>query len=661
MTTFRRFSHRWLLTAALAASLCLPANAGVPSQLSSADKRHAESAFYFAERDNWYEAVIHAARVGNPLMRDYMTWRALRDPDSDYDFSAFDMFLKRNPSWPDQKKLILRAESKLYDNEASIPVADRARWFKMYPPISGKGKLAYAETLAAQGAKPDNFTQLIRDAWRDGDFESSQEKEILQNYGNVLRKEDHIARIDRMIWEGKSTAAARTMFAVPEGHQKLFEARIRLQNNKPGAPAAVAQVPGSLKDDPGLLYERMKWRERDGQKDGVKELLRAAPEKVPYPEKWWSARHKMVRDALDRGATKEAMQLLKNHGQTEGIGKADALFLLGWLQFRQNDAGSAYNNFKDLVETVKFPVSLSRGYYWLGRAAQALGKKEEAVQHFGRAATYSTTFYGQLAAEKLQSNPTLKLPAVSSPTGAQRKAFEQDSRAKVIKMLSELGRMDETQTFFDKMLEDASNHADAVLAAELATSIGKQALGVKVAKEALKQHRVLLEAGYPHYKIDFKPEIEPSLMWAITRQESLFDPFATSKAGAKGLMQLMPGTARDTAKKMGVNYAASNLTDARYNLKLGSYFLGSLIDRFDGSYVLAIASYNAGPGNVRKWLDANGNPGNNPDKIVDWIESIPFSETRNYVQRVLENLQVYRAITDGKSTIHLMDDLKRGG
>lgn len=634
-------------------------------ELSASDKKHAENAFYFAERQNWHEAMLHARRAKNPLLREYITWAALKDWDSKFAFADFEAFLTKNPGWPLEKRLLLQAEDMLFTENGSVDLKRKIHWFNLHPPISGRGKVVYAQALASyygeERVRPQ-VTKLIREAWRNGDFNSHQEKSMLQEYGYLLRTEDHIARIDRLIWEKKTDHAARILFLAPKGYQSLFEARVRLSLNKPGVNQAVARVPAALAKDPGLTYERMKWREREGLDDGVREMLLAAPATVPFPEKWWPTRHKHVRKALDENKPALALKLLKNHGQTEGSEKGEALWLQGWINLSWlKQPSAAFPYFKEMEQVMQYPVSKSRAAYWAGRTTEAMKRQDAARAWYARASAYTTTFYGQLAAAKLHAQPQLTLPAIDAPDKPQQQRFGQDKRVKVARMLQQMGRPDEALNFIRHLMDEATSHTQALLTAALAVESGQTHFGVIVSKEALKQHIVLPKTSYPYYRLPFVSPVEAPLVWAITRQESLFNPQARSASGAQGLMQLMPGTAKEVARKADLPYQPGKIYDGTYNLQLGSHYLSHMVRQFDGSYILAIASYNAGPGRIRQWLNTYGHPGKTPEQAVDWIERIPYSETRNYVQRVLENLQVYRAVLDPRNGryIHIEADLKR--
>lgn len=633
------------------------------SVLYGADRSNAESAIYFAERQKWNEALLHAKRSSNTALRDYITWLALKDTNSDLSFDMYEDFLKRNPGWPNEKTLIANTENRLFHERDTVDLARQIYWLNAHKPISGRGKIVYAEALRARYGEAkmrQSIEQLVREAWIVGDFDASEEKIFLQRYGKTLREEDHIARIDRLLWEEKTTAAARLLFTVPKSYQALFEARARLALNKPGAMNVLAKVPPSLRSNPGLLFERMRWRAEKDMDSGVEEILLEAPTTVPYPEKWWKYRYPQARRALDSGKYTLALTLLQNHSLTEGPELADALWLKGWVHLKfAHQANAAFNDFKDMDLAVQFPVSKARAAYWAGRAADAGNQKEVARTWYAKAALHPTTFYGQLAAARLQPGARLNLPTPPNASTPQRQAFDQDTRTKIVFMLAELNRHDQAYAFIGSLLETAKTAAEAKLAADLGNAIGKRDFSVKAAKDALKQQIILTEAGYPTYSINFKPPIEDPLMWAITRQESLFDPYAQSSAGAEGLMQLLPSTAAHIAKKRDIPYSSGRLNDAAFNLRLGSNYLDQLIETFDGSYVLAIAAYNAGPGRVREWLDENGYPGKTADNAADWIERIPYTETRNYVQRVLENLEVYRAVLGASHTLKITEDLTR--
>jgi soluble lytic murein transglycosylase len=315
-----------------------------------------------------------------------------------------------------------------------------------------------------------------------------------------------------------------------------------------------------------------------------------------------------------------------------------------------------------MYDKVRFPVSKARAAYWAGRAAERAGDRNAAESWYNTGSAYPTAFYGQLSALKQHGTAPLRIPAAPRITGDEQQRFDQSDLAQAVTIVSRMGRNDLASRLISGMIESAQSADDAAMIAALGKEIGHSFLSVRGAKKALQYHNaVLLKTGYPSPKTPYDAAVERPLLLAITRQESEFDPSAKSPAGALGMMQLLPSTARETAKKYGLGYALPRLYEPDYSWTIGSLYLNRMIDNYNGSYVMAIAAYNAGPGNVRKWVRLFGTPGNDIDKAVKWIEMIPFSETRNYVQRVLENLQLYRyALAEGESPkLKLGEDLAR--
>ncbi len=622
---------------------------------------HARSALLFADRHDWNNALLHAKHTNDPSMVALVTLQYLLDTESGASFNEYINFLEAHPDWPDQKKLRLRAELSL-KNE-NITDHDLMAWFNDSIPITGIGKMALVAAYQRNKmATQDKITYLVRDAWRNGDFDEDQEQQIQSTYGKLLTADDYIGRVDRLLWDGKTTPAKRILSRVPSAQNKLYTARIALIEDSKQAPAKVSAVPASLKNDPGLIYDRMQFRVRHDDSKGVREMLYAAPAHVPYPEKWWRAREYQVHKALDDDDYTTAKKLLANHGQVEGQSLADAMWLRGWLmcQFTKQPK-DAYHVFYEMFGMVNYPVSKARAAYWAARSAEKAGDNDAAKSWYTTASAYPTTFYGQLASYKLNGSAPLRIPAPPVITAEDQKHFNSGSLASAIRLCIELGEIDRASRFINYMAENSDSEGKARLAAEVGKKYGYAYLGVRAAKKALQKNIVLVDAGYPTPKTPAGIAIERPLALAIMRQESEYDPHARSTSGAMGLMQIMPRTAKDIAKKEGLRFAPDELYDQQYNMTLGTKYLGRMVDSYDGSYVMAIAAYNAGPGNVRNWVKEFGTPGNQVDNAVDWIEKIPYYETRNYVQRVMENLQVYRHIEAKKNTptLEIAKDLMR--
>ena len=633
------------------------------SELSGSDRAHAKNAFLFVERKGWSDALLHARKANNKLLHKTIQWLHFRDRNSNASFDSISAFIKDNPDWPEQDKLVLRAEQALTDE--SHPNNVIKAWFKQYPPKTGRGKilLLQAEDNAKKSRAESERTALLKDAWINGDFEKPQEDQILSRYGHMLTLSDHVKRIDRLLWEDKISDAQRMLRLVTLEYKHLAEARILLMRDGKGVESAVNKVSKKLRGDLGLAYARMKWRQRKGMDSGVREILLSVPEHVPYPEKWWSARESQIRTALQNGNKKAALKLLKNHGQKAGQPLAEALFLSGWIKLEfMGNSKDAYKDFYTLFENVKFPVSKSRGAYWAGKAAEKNGNRDIAKGWYRQASAHPTTFYGQLASLKLDSTAPLRIPSPPITSDAEKKKFAKRELARVVTLLAEADQAQTAMNFIDHMTVTAKTPDEASMAAGLSRAISRVDEGVKAAKMAMQNNILLIDVGFPLIS-KYRPpvDIELALVHAITRQESQFDRTAKSPSNAMGMMQLLPSTAKEVAKKMGVGYSLARLNEREYNMNLGSAYLHRLIGSFDGSYIQAIAAYNAGPGRVRKWRGEFGEPGNTIDSAVNWIETIPFNETRNYVQRVIENLQVYRHLLskDKTPTLKIGKDLLR--
>lgn len=620
---------------------------------------HARSSFQFANNKDWENAIGHARKVSDKALLKLITWEYLLDVDSGATFSEITQFMRANPNWPEQKKLRLRAEMALRDSAPDD--AEIIAWFGNDMPVSGVGKLALAEALARLTPQPvEKITYLIRDAWRNGDFDENQENLILADYMNVLRREDDATRVDRLVWEGKTAAAKRMAYRLSGDQQKLLDARLALIDDAHDAPERLAKVPAALRSDPGLLYERIRYAIRNDDEDTARDMLMNVPDHLPYPVKWWKLREGLVRRAIDEQDYGIASRLLARHGQLDGPEFADASWLRGWLALEfAGQPQEAFSMFQKMYDNVKFPVSRSRAAYWSARALEKTGSTAEAARWYETAASYPSTFYGQMAI--LKGDGILRLPGAPSISAQDKKDFEDNELARAVRICVQLDSMDFASHLLSLLMENETNPAMMAQIAEIGKEINKPYLSVRSAKKALQQNVVLINAGYPRPATPADLPIERALALAITRQESEFDPTAKSKAGALGMMQLLPGTAKEVAKKAAVGFSHARLREPEYNMMLGSHYLSRVIDRYDGSYVMGIASYNAGPGNVRKWTQQYGTAGGTIENSINWIEKIPFSETRNYVQRVLENVQVYRYLENGSQPMKLLlkDDLER--
>ena len=577
----------------------------------------------------------------------FAEWQRLHDPDQQVGFAESYGFLHAHPGWPQETMLRIRVEQ-----AALAEHPDRATMEKFcieQPPVSGRGMIACAQAGIGDEAQR---TAWVKQAWLQGDFSGSEEELLRQHY-HFSHAEDE-ARVDRLLFEDRVVEARRLLPVLTPPQRMLAEARIALITEARNAQAKTYQVPKELKNSPGLMFNRIQWRAKHDLDDGVVELLLAAPENPPYADLWWPYRAATVRAALEERRYPDAMRILERHGQLNAENGADALFLKGWItmEFR-GDARAAYKDFFALYGLVATPVSKARAAYWAGRAAKKNGNPEIAQGWFEKAAQHPTTYYGQLAISELTPGDALTLP--DTPDAGE---MVDTALAETAFWLLDQGNREMGDLFLSCLAE----HSDGAQAEALVQALHRRhdVHGmVKVAKQALRRHVTLVDAGWPLVEVPPQAGVEPALALAIARQESEFDVRARSRADARGLMQLLPATANHLARHDGLPYSAADLYDPEANMVLGGRYLDGLVRGWDGSYVLAIASYNAGPANVRKWVAQYGAPPKNLDGAIDWVEKIPFMETRNYVERVLENLQVYRARLKPETPLGLTGDLMR--
>ncbi|MDF2366004.1 lytic transglycosylase domain-containing protein [Sneathiella sp.] len=629
--------------------------------LSARDMKLYKEAFAAADKQQWNRAIEIAGRAKYRLPADIIDWRYFSAYRNHASFAQITRFIEAHPDWPGQRTLRRRAEQALDD---TVGQARILKWFAGHEPVTGIGMYRYGDALISSGKQADG-TDWLRKAWLLGEFSKQTEQEILRRYGGLFTTEDHQKRLDHLLWERETDAAVRLFPFLSEDMKKLATARIRLIRNSWNVDQAIRAVPAELQNDPGLIFERAKWRRRKALDEESRELLFEMDDSAPRADKWWPERHVHARKLLAKGHITEAYNLSSQHGLTDGEDFAAAEWLSGWITLRfLDDAEQALKHFTRLYENVSYPISRARGAYWIGRAKENLGDNVMADYWYKVAAQYYTTYYGQMALHELGQK---KLPAIPQITSAKKLIGTENSKDEkilIVRHLAEIGATKWTKPFLLSMAEKAVSESDYVTVAELAINIGRPDYAIAVAKRASQLGTELTEINWPTPTLAIQnPPIEPALMLAITRQESAFASDAISWAGARGLMQLMPGTAKLVSRQLNVQYSKALLTtDPAYNARLGSAYLASLIERFNGSYVLAIASYNAGPANVRRWLKEWGDPRSGEIDMIDWIEFIPFSETRNYVQRVIENLQVYRerlAQEDG-SILKISYDINRG-
>lgn len=645
--------------------LAMPSVAGnvKTSPLLAKDRDNAAAAFRHADKGSWKDAKAAAQKVSDKLVYELIIWEYLTSPDTQPDYADIRAFILKHPNWPSQERLRFRAEDALEKEEPETIV----NWLGRFPPISATGKIRLAEARVAihpQLAEGTEIKTLLREGFRDDDFTAEQESQFIARHGDMLREQDYADRIDRLLWEDKTTPARRIMSRVSPARQKLYNARILLMQDARKAEDAARDVSPALKGDPGLLYERIKWRERRGSKDDLERKLLALPSKLQYAEKWWDLKLPYIYRFIREKRFQDAYQLSKNHNTTGGVVFAEGEFLAGWLSLRfLNQPRQAYRHFYTLYHGVETPLSRARAAYWASRAAKANGNRDIESNWLLVGSQFPTVFYGQLASIR-RGEKILNIHKSPETTNKDREAFSRNELVRAAILLDALKRRSDAKEFLKAGLENAKTLGERLLISKYGTERGELDLTIAVSKHAATLGSSFVETGYPVLDSIRGNRPEKALTHAIIRQESQFDTEARSPVGALGLMQLMPATAKQVAGQIGQRYSQAKLTeDPTFNVALGSRYLAGLIDNYNGSYVLAIAAYNGGPGNVSKWVRDIGDPRamDDVDMIVDWIEMIPFKETRNYVHRVLEAMQVYRHSIDPDNVARnqIVEDLKR--
>jgi soluble lytic murein transglycosylase len=628
----------------------LPASASIMvSRAPTEDQKRLKSAMEALRANKFGQGEAEAAGIGDPLAAKFFTWFEMTFDRPEGDFAKIAAFIEANPNWPRQRSLRRRAETVMPE---TLSDAQTLRWFKDHPPLTFEGTLAYAGALSRAGMAL-KATKLVRRNWVALDLEKAEEQEFLRRFGERLRHDDHLQRLDRLLWDKKRGAATRQATRLGGGYPALAKARLKLSLRRRGIDAAIRAVPAELRNDPGLLYLRARWRYRRGDYEGVVALFDPPIEVPPtQTERWWKLRAWVARRALVNGDPALAYRQATAHGFEDGVGFAEGEWLAGWVALRHlNRPSAAYEHFLQLYESVSFPISRARGAYWAGEAARAMGEATWAQRWYAIAAEYRATFYGQLAAHKLDQPLAQHSIQVGSVGDGERQVFEKNELVKVVKLLGVLGERGLQTGFLDRLREAADSAGEFTLVADLALAVDRSERALRTAKTAYARNFWLADYLFP---VPFRPgpgSPEPALVLALIRQESAFDPRAISRASARGLMQLLPSTARTVARQIKVPYSRQRLTgDPAYNIKLGRAYISEQIERFGGSYIMAIAAYNAGPHRVDRWIEDFGDPRDQATDPVDWIESIPFSETRNYVQRVLEGMVIYRQFLPGEQT-----------
>jgi soluble lytic murein transglycosylase len=619
----------------------------------------ARTAMADIDRGRWNDAYSVAEGAHFPLLNKIVAWLDYTRQGTAASFAQISAFIVQNPDWPMQNALRKRAEDSIDD---TVQPSVLIKWFQANPPLTPGGAGRYIDSLNSTNQHPA-AEATARQFLVDGTMNASQVSDFAGRYKPMLREVDFELRVDRLIWAGNTSEASAELSYLDANARAVAQNRIAFATGSSNAMGMFSQLTREQQNDLGLLYDRMRWMRKQNRDSEAIALLGIAPPTLPHAELWWNERAALARRALESGDAKTAYELARDHRQASGAALADGEWFSGWIALRfLHDPQAALVHFKTMQGTVKFARSIARAAYWMGRTEEELGDQTAADRQYQTASSYIAFYYGQLALAKISPATRLTLPPQPQVGGLEARTFGNRELVQVADLFTAIDQSDLGEPFIRRLIDLARTPEDSLLAMHLAKTNNTVSAQVRVAKKLMSEDKMpVLSDGFP--LITSSPKLpEPALVHAIIRQESEFNQKAVSPSGALGLMQLLPGTARDQAGKMKIKkFNVKSLTaDPRVNMSVGSAYLNGLIEKFDGSYIMAIAGYNSGPGHVITWQEEYGRPSGDVDKAIDWIEKITLAETRNYVQYVMENLQIYRArLAGGSGPNNIARDLIR--
>ncbi|HKY94663.1 MAG TPA: lytic transglycosylase domain-containing protein [Kiloniellales bacterium] len=620
----------------------LPSLPAAAKAISGADVGILGQALALIDQGKAADARALAKQAKEPLVYDLVVFFDISRKDALPSFVDVAGHLAAHPNWPRRVSLELKAEAFF---PGGLAPEDVAAWFAEHPAQTGLGALLEVDALMALGRSEQAKTKAVA-LWRSFPLTNAQEKDFRTRYGAWLSHDDHVARVSALLDQEQSKAAAEVATLAGGGYPALAAARTALQDGKKNAVDLVDALPKEVRYDPGLIVDLANYlqrKEKTGKLDAL--LIDLGPDNAGRPETLWRLRFAASQRLQRQGSYAEAYQIARDHGLASGLGFAELEWLAGYIALENlRDAATGYRHFERYFNGSDTPISKGKAAYWAGIAADKLGKTAVALDWFTKGSQYDSSFYGQLSDAKLGEVPGASLPPMPGLDESLYQGFANGELARIVRALAGTGDRKRTAVFFDFLLDQGQDQAHFLTAGRLATELGRWDLVVQTGKDARRKGIVLIDYLFPVPPIAVA-EPELALVLALIRQESEFDQEAISSADARGLMQLLPGTAKGVAKKLGLPYELGRLTnDPDYNVELGSAYLAGLIDDFGGSYILSMAGYNAGPHRATAWIDQNGDPRSPGTDTVAWIEAIPFAETRNYVMRVSEGLVVYRQL-----------------
>ena len=618
--------------------------------LNNKDFEISKVVFDYVDRKQWKLALSDAQKMQDKTIYTLVNWMYLIDSQSGASFNEYFIFIKNNKDWPRINRIKYLAEHKInFDNNTPSSIIE---YFTNNPPLSGFGKLRLAEALL-ENNQAEKSKSLVKDGFKDAELSKNDLRYFSKIFKKFLTQQDYTLRADYFAYEAKYQDLRDTIEYLNPDYQKLYNARAALFTKR-SADNLIAQVPQYLKEDPGLIYDRIKWRRKKARFDDALTLInQSASDSLERNQYLAKERLSIARDKIQDKEFKTAYEILKDHRLKEGSDYAEIEWHLGWLALSfLNQPDAALAHFLKMNAAVSYPISKARAAFWIGKTYKKLGQVNQANTWFKTGSQYGTTFYGQLSHKEIDE----KKFSINNSFKFSEEKYEEFKKnnplAKSVIVLKELNRTKYTKDILRHLGDvDQNKTAEEIsMAGVLAQDIERYDFAIQIAKNASYKNLNFLEISYP--KIEVPKQIkdqkilDSSVILALIRQESEFDTSATSRVGAKGLMQIMPATGKLLSKVTNIDFSREKLTrDKDYNLALGSYYISDLDDLF-GSQYLAFAAYNAGPNRVEKWIKTHGDPRKKQIDAIDFIELIPFHETRNYVQRVSENINVYEYLKD---------------
>ncbi|MEZ5785304.1 MAG: lytic transglycosylase domain-containing protein [Xanthobacteraceae bacterium] len=632
---------------------------------SPADIAVLKQAIHAARRGRSSEVGALQPQISDPLARKLVEWALLRANDNEAGFARYNAFIAANPSWPSIGKLRRRAEAMLWTEKADLGTV-RA-FFAKEEPLTAKGRFAYARALLAQGNQAAAQAQ-VREGWTEA-FSRDVENDALEQFRGLITRADDKARMDRRLYEDEYDAAMRAAHRLGGIEPAIVRARNAVHDRARNAEALIGALPASARDDVGLLFSRIRYLRRQTKDEEAARLMLAAPSSLGAghdTDEWWKERRVLARTLIELRQARAAYLICANAALPANENyRVESEFMAGWIALRfLRDPNTAARHFARIrAFGIENTTALSRAGYWQGRAAEAAGRRQEAHGYYAAAARHATTYYGQLAGARIGMRQIALAPPPAIPA-AKRAALSRAETVRAVDLLYEIGERDLVITFVAD-LERVDDAGALTLIADLARQHGDARAAVLMGKDAVGRglpldHHAFPTFGMPRYS-PIGPQVEPAIVYAIARQESAFNPRTVSSAKAMGLMQVTPAAGRYLARTYGVKYDQRRLLhDNVYNVQMGAAELGGNIEAYRGSYILAFAAYNAGRGRVKEWIERFGDPRDPQVDPIDWVERIPFSETRNYVQRIMENLQTYRVRFGRGNQLMIEADIRRG-